>query len=915
MPLTARRSWRPLSSTALSTFLVALAATLGVVPAARAQCGPQWLTGQGSPGPGFTNAVLEWDRDGAGPQPPVWVFGGSFTIAGGVSASNIALFDGDRWHALGAGVNSTVTSLAVLADGRLVAGGFFNSAGGAPASRVAAWNGTTWSALDTGVSGAVSSLLAMPDGSLITGGVFQTAGPSATPAPRVARWTPGQGWSALGAGLDSEVRALVRLPDGRIAAGGLFANSGTTPVLRAGVWDGASWSQLGAGFNDTVSALALTPTGELLAGGRFTLSGTTATPRMARLISGAWQPITTTVDAPGQPNVEALSVAPDGTIYAAGFFSHIDGTFVSNVARHDGVAWRALTHEGAPVGGLGAAASDVTVLRDGRVLIGGAFQTANGDLFPSGAFNIFYAATWDGVRFAPVGLGSNTSLTDLAPLPGSAGEFVAAGNWNNIGGEVMPGLARWDDARWRRMLTRTDGSFNAVGALADGSIIAGGTFTSIDGAAVSRIARWTNGAWSALGAGVDGPNSPLVNVVVPLPGGAGAFIAAGRFASAGGAPANSIARWTGSAWEPLGTGLTGTNAAVTAVALGPAGEVYAAGNFTSAGGVAATGLARWNGVAWEAIPGAPSAGSILSLLVTPSGDLIVGGVFVSAGGQPFNRIARWNGAQWSGLSSGMVGGTTPGVYGLALLPDASILAVGTFTTAGAVSVRGMARWDGAAWNAYGSGLVAPAGVEPVAVSCAVLNNADIVVGGNFTTAGGVLSNFWARYGNLVAPRQGAGPAPVAAAAGDTVTISASPATGDAERAGTLAFQWLRDGQPVSNGAGGAAPGGGVVAGASGSIGGTRPVSLVITGVRSADAGLYSVRFTNACGSTTSPAAPLTVATPCRPDLNTDGELTFDDILLFVGFFNAGDPRADVNADGEWTFDDVQLFVGLFNAGC
>jgi hypothetical protein len=54
---------------------------------------------------------------------------------------------------------------------------------------------------------------------------------------------------------------------------------------------------------------------------------------------------------------------------------------------------------------------------------------------------------------------------------------------------------------------------------------------------------------------------------------------------------------------------------------------------------------------------------------------------------------------------------------------------------------------------------------------------------------------------------------------------------------------------------------------------------------------------------------------CRPDLNADGELTFDDIQLFISLFNANDNRADFNGDQEWTFDDIQLFISLFNAGC
>jgi hypothetical protein len=57
------------------------------------------------------------------------------------------------------------------------------------------------------------------------------------------------------------------------------------------------------------------------------------------------------------------------------------------------------------------------------------------------------------------------------------------------------------------------------------------------------------------------------------------------------------------------------------------------------------------------------------------------------------------------------------------------------------------------------------------------------------------------------------------------------------------------------------------------------------------------------------------APTCRPDLNNDGELTFDDIQFFVSLYNANDPRADFNNDQEWTFDDIQLFISLYNAGC
>ncbi|HEX6812358.1 MAG TPA: hypothetical protein VF384_12090 [Planctomycetota bacterium] len=68
------------------------------------------------------------------------VAGGGFTTDGGVSASNIARWNGTSWSPLGAGMNDDVMALAVLANGDLVAGGAFSSAGGAPAHFVARWN-------------------------------------------------------------------------------------------------------------------------------------------------------------------------------------------------------------------------------------------------------------------------------------------------------------------------------------------------------------------------------------------------------------------------------------------------------------------------------------------------------------------------------------------------------------------------------------------------------------------------------------------------------------------------------------------------------------------------------------------------------------------------------------------------------
>ncbi|HAN71502.1 MAG TPA: hypothetical protein DCQ36_07920, partial [Actinobacteria bacterium] len=68
--------------------------------------------------------------------------GGNFTSAGGVSANNIAKWDGTSWSALTCGpingVNDTVRAILPQSDGSLIIGGFFTNAGGDPLNKYVA---------------------------------------------------------------------------------------------------------------------------------------------------------------------------------------------------------------------------------------------------------------------------------------------------------------------------------------------------------------------------------------------------------------------------------------------------------------------------------------------------------------------------------------------------------------------------------------------------------------------------------------------------------------------------------------------------------------------------------------------------------------------------------------------------------
>ena len=124
----------------------------------------------------------------------------------------------------------------------------------------------------------------------------------------------------------------------------------------------------------------------------------------------------------------------------------------------------------------------------------------------------------------------------------------------------------------------------------------------------------------------------LVFAVTTLPN--GDLVAGGQFTTAGGVSANRIARWNGTNWSALGWGMSSPpffDAYVTALAALPNGDLVAGGWFMAAGGVSANRIARWNGTSWSAL-GSGMSGPVLALTTLPNGDLVAGGEFILVNG-------------------------------------------------------------------------------------------------------------------------------------------------------------------------------------------------------------------------------------------------------------------------------------------
>jgi hypothetical protein len=377
-----------------------------------------------------------------------------------------------------------------------------------------------------------------------------------------------------------------------------------------------------------------------------------------------------------------------------------------------------------PLSGLNGAVN--ALAWDGTNLyVGGDFTTA-------GAAAANRIARWDGATWSALGSGMNGPVHALAwdgtnSILYAGGDFTTAGVGANY-------IARWNGATWSTLIGSGDvcapggGTNGPVYALAwDGTnLYVGGNFTEAScGVAVNHIALWDGATFSALGSGMS-------NTVQALAWNGTSLYAGGIFATAGGVTVNYIARWDGETWSALGGGM---NNAVWSLAWDGT-NLYAGGSFTTAGGVAANRIARWDGGDWSAL-GSGMNGSVRAL-AWDGMNLYAGGFFTTAGGGTVNRIASWDGATWSALGSG-IGNTVN-----ALAWDGTTLyAGGNFTTAG-VGANYITRWDGATWSALGD-LGDLAGGMNNTVYALAWDGANLYVGGDFTTAGGVAANRIARW--------------------------------------------------------------------------------------------------------------------------------------------------------------------------
>jgi len=215
------------------------------------------------------------------------------------------------------------------------------------------------------------------------------------------------------------------------------------------------------------------------------------------------------------------------------------------------------------------------------------------------------------------------------------------------------------------------------------TLYAGGSFTTNDkGTPLNNIAKWDGSDWQPLDTGVYGSCCPEVKAMAVYND---TLYVGGYFTNAGKVSANSIAKWDGSNWSSLQRGIKDANNPGLISAIDTFDEkLYVGGQFDSAGGIYAFDLASWDHVSWDSLP--EQVNGFGDAMKSFDGYLFVPVPFPLK--QPTTALAKFDGNQFSSVDSGVYGL----MYSMAVW-NGSLYVGGEFDTVGkTVAANHIARW-------------------------------------------------------------------------------------------------------------------------------------------------------------------------------------------------------------------------------
>lgn len=190
-----------------------------------------------------------------------------------------------------------------------------------------------------------------------------------------------------GSGIAGSVKAIAVQPDGKIIIAGVISQyngvnrKNIARVTPDGLLD-PSFAIGTMGTDNTIAALAIQPDGKIIIGGQFTTYNGTSRNGIARLnIDGSldltFNPGTGVPQSGSNLSILAVELQPDGKILIGGYFQSYNGVNRKSIARLNSDGSLDLTFD---VGtGISGNVTSIVVKSDTKILLGGSFSyTSNG---------------------------------------------------------------------------------------------------------------------------------------------------------------------------------------------------------------------------------------------------------------------------------------------------------------------------------------------------------------------------------------------------------------------------------------------------------------------------------------------------------------------------------------------------------
>jgi hypothetical protein len=208
----------------------------------------------------------------------------------------------------------------------------------------------------------------------------------------------------------------------------------------------------------------------------------------------------------------------------------------------------------------------------------------NGTLYAGGGFHstdsssVNYIAQWNSSTNKWVAVGSDLTNGEVRALAVFNGSLYAAGDFTVIGGVIANYIARWDGTNWNPVGLGLIGSVYAL-KVYNNMLYAGGQFVLQGTDSVNHIAALDmSNNWHTVGTNGIGSSDALADVRCFEVYGSELYIG-GYFSIANGDVGNSIVRWNGTNFDPIGNGITSTGGVVYSL-LNWNGNLYVGGSFS-----------------------------------------------------------------------------------------------------------------------------------------------------------------------------------------------------------------------------------------------------------------------------------------------------------------------------------------------